>query len=324
MVPGSISTGCFVPRFFSKAINATVLHPSTFPFWANLLRLSFRLPVHTTVKLFLYNKIFLRFFAWRRLSLRATLKNGIKLGAMLPDLVQSHLFCFGAWEPVLTKYVTTHLSEGDIFVDIGANVGYFSFIASPLVGAKGKVYSFEASPSICRQLTSNARANGVSNIDIRQVAVSNVQGVIELWKDVSGNEGNSTVTIQMATLASHSLEAAVPCDRLGSLMNVNAIENAKMIKIDVEGHEVEVLEGMSRHFPKMKGDIIFEWTGALHTSKESRVEALLRQFDVAGYRLFAINNNLDVRQYFDRENTLEKLAFDAYATFQQDVIATKN
>lgn len=61
------------------------------------------------------------------------------------DLIQRYLYLFGVWEPHMTRWLQRRLKPGDVFVDVGANIGYYSILASRLVGARGKVVAIEAS-----------------------------------------------------------------------------------------------------------------------------------------------------------------------------------
>src|SRR5208282_4953475 len=63
------------------------------------------------------------------------------------DLIQFFIFHFGVWEPDVSRVIERNLDLGDVFVDAGANVGYYTLLGSRRVGPSGKVISIEASPS---------------------------------------------------------------------------------------------------------------------------------------------------------------------------------
>ena len=65
---------------------------------------------------------------------------------------------FGVWEPVITKYVADNLREGDVFIDVGADMGYYTILASRCVGASGKVFAVEASGGTYAKLLKNMSA----------------------------------------------------------------------------------------------------------------------------------------------------------------------
>src|SRR5205814_351485 len=87
------------------------------------------------------------------------------------DAIQRFVYFFGVFEPTITKYLMESLRRSDIYIDIGANVGYHSLLASKLVGPTGKVFAFEASPSIFQILTENLQANHATNVVAFNLAV---------------------------------------------------------------------------------------------------------------------------------------------------------
>jgi FkbM family methyltransferase len=131
-------------------------------------------------------------------------------------------------------YIESHLAEGFVFVDVGANVGYYTLKASKLVGAAGRVYAIEPVPSTAAVLRANVRLNDCSNVVIHEVAAWSARGKLTL--SVPGSlyglasvtkEGQGAVTVEALTL-----------DEL--LRGENRVD---LIKIDVEGAELEVLRG---------------------------------------------------------------------------------
>lgn len=67
------------------------------------------------------------------------------------DILHQYIYYFGVWEPHLTNWIGQQLAPGDTFIDVGANVGYFSLLASRLVGKSGVVVAIEPSPTILRR-----------------------------------------------------------------------------------------------------------------------------------------------------------------------------
>jgi hypothetical protein len=66
----------------------------------------------------------------------------------LDDVIQRYIFYFGVWEPMISHVTEQMLHKGDVYVDVGANIGYCSLLASNCVGGSGRVVSIEASPTI--------------------------------------------------------------------------------------------------------------------------------------------------------------------------------
>jgi len=97
----------------------------------------------------------------------ATTRFGTILAGNTLDHVQRSVFYFGEWEPNVSRYVADRLRPGDVFVDVGADIGYYSLLASTIVGPSGKVVAIEASPKVHGLLVDNLRRNGVDNVEAR-------------------------------------------------------------------------------------------------------------------------------------------------------------
>ena len=118
------------------------------------------------------------YLAWRDHRFTARTVAG-RIAGSTRDILQQYLYYFGAWEPQVSSFIRDRLKPGDSFIDVGANIGYFSLLASRLVGRGGPVVSVEASPSIHHDLAENIRRNGAA---IRAVnrAASDKAGVLKL------------------------------------------------------------------------------------------------------------------------------------------------
>jgi len=162
-------------------------------------------------------------------------------GANLPccaqDLVQSHILFFGKWEPNIGYFIARRLKRGSTFVDVGANIGYFSMLGAAVVGDTGKVISIEASPSIFKVLQSNLRHNSCANVHSVNIAVGRETGKMDILLAPGTNLG-MTSTLHTRGFA---LETTVPADRLSNILDRDS-ERATLIKIDIEGAEPDVLK----------------------------------------------------------------------------------
>src|SRR5688572_5870789 len=70
--------------------------------------------------------VFVPRIAWRPFETVATTKDGVRMHVRFPDLIQRFVYLFGEWEPTITRFVKQRLQAGDLFVDVGANVGYYT------------------------------------------------------------------------------------------------------------------------------------------------------------------------------------------------------
>ena len=114
---------------------------------------------------------------------------GFRLTLDFSDSIQRQIY-FGLYDQPETALLGRLLRPGDVFLDVGANVGYYSLIASQNVGLKGQVHAFEPIAKNVRTLTRTIAENGISNIFVNQVAVGAQAGSLGMVviKEDSGYE----------------------------------------------------------------------------------------------------------------------------------------
>ncbi|MEI8396890.1 MAG: FkbM family methyltransferase [Rhodospirillaceae bacterium] len=169
------------------------------------------------------------------------LPSGFSMKLDLADFIQRTIYITGHWEPTIEREIEACLGPGDIFIDIGANVGYFSLLAARLVGTRGQVLAFEPNPQIFNALLSNISINQRLAVSAYQMALGNQQTTAELFVAKPGNSGATSLTRSPSTTDQAEI---VPVERLDTVLSRLNVACPRLIKIDVEGSEVSVLEGM--------------------------------------------------------------------------------
>jgi FkbM family methyltransferase len=203
--------------------------------------------------------------------------------ADLGDWLGQYVYLTGVYEPPTARVIAELLKPGDTFIDVGANSGFFTLLASLRVGPTGRVLSFEPVPSMRKRLLENISLNAMSNVQVSDVALSNSEGMFPLFEGPEGHKGisslrhidNSAATIEVKTL---------PLDAFGDVQT-----EVKLVKIDVEGAEHLVLEGMTNifihHHPYIVTEITDEYLQAFgHTAVQ-----LANHLTGKGYRMYAIH-----------------------------------
>ena len=177
------------------------------------------------------------------------------------------------WEPVLTKLVLDTLREGDTFIDIGANIGYYSLLAARKVGARGRVVAFEPEPRAFSFLEHNVQANGFSNVVVEQKAVSNTPGVLQLYVS-TGNLGDHRIFPAAERRQTVEVEAV----SLDEYLNQAGAARVDFIKIDTQGAESLILEGMRGTLRRHRNArVILEfWPHGLRAAGSSGAQLLLQ------------------------------------------------
>jgi FkbM family methyltransferase len=143
------------------------------------------------------------------------------------------------WEPNETHWFVRSVGQGDVVVDVGANVGYYTLIAGHLVGESGRVYAFEPDPESFSLLERNVRLNGLTNVVLEQKAASNEAGALRLYLAEKNRGDHRIFQIEGEDRAFVEVEAVALDDYFGDRAN-----RIDFVKIDTQGAEMMVLQGM--------------------------------------------------------------------------------
>jgi FkbM family methyltransferase len=229
---------------------------------------------------------------------------GATIRCHLDDMISRTIFYFGFWEPNNSAVFEQVLKPGDLFVDVGANIGYYSLLASHLVGPEGRVISIEAAPRIYAQLEDNIETNRASNARLINMAVSDRQGSLNIYGGTKWNRG-STSTIKRND--EHVLEATVAAAPLDEMLTPDELARVALIKIDIEGAELPVLQRListlDRYSPSMC--VMVE----IAQDAGSASQEIFDRFLAAGFEIYAIENEYDMDWYMNwrRPAALQKL-----------------
>jgi FkbM family methyltransferase len=173
----------------------------------------------------------------------ARFDRGILIHVDLDDWIQKQIFFFGSYllEKSETVFWCDLVKKGDVVLDIGANIGYYSLLASGRIGPEGKVYAFEPVPSTFDMLKRNITINQMENIIPVNVAVSDFFGTIAIYPASSQNSGMSSI-IPHSDQCDEVIE--VNTLRIDQYVLDQGVKRVDVVKIDVEGAEMMVLKGM--------------------------------------------------------------------------------
>jgi FkbM family methyltransferase len=164
------------------------------------------------------------------------------------------------YETGTTRLLEQAIQPGMVVIDIGAHVGYFSLLAARRVGPQGKVYSFEPDPTNYRLLRENIDANGYLNITATQKAVSKALGSARLMLSSQDN-GTHSLYGQDGGDAGIVIVDLVSLD---GFLEDEGWPKVDLIKMDIEGAEMDALEGMSRLLQESHGlKLVVEFNPAL-------------------------------------------------------------
>lgn len=162
---------------------------------------------------------------------------GAKFNCDLSDHIQRSIFLFG-YDTDAVSFIKSRVSPGDVFFDIGANVGFYTYLASSLVGESGRVFSFEPNPTVFAKLSNTIQANNIQNVEAMNCGLGSVPGTLNLY--LNQESGNAT-----ASMVKQSNPDAIPVavKTIADVVSEYNIERIAYLKIDVDGFEPEVFLG---------------------------------------------------------------------------------
>lgn len=204
------------------------------------------------------------------------LDHGVSLGAL-----------FDQYELEETGFILGALSSGSVFVDIGANIGWYSLKASKIVGEKGHVIAFEPRLSTFLYFKKSIELNEFKNIEVHNIALSNIAGEGTLEWDIGINNPGSSRLVKQSSQSFSSQHVTV--STLDQILDPD--REIDFIKIDVEGAEPLVFHGAASTLKRTKPMILSEISPAyLRNVSNISVWDYLSQMGQHGYSCYLLEN----------------------------------
>lgn len=250
-----------------------------------------------------------------RIQYKTTTVDGITMFVHSPIIdkpVSSMLLLGKVWEPLETDLFKSVLKPGMVVADVGANIGYYSLLAAQCVGNTGLVYAFEPATDNIRLLEKNIRmSRSRSVVRVFKKAVGGSTGVTELYRSQDNKGDYRTFGAKVPKFEPLQWTAAVD---LISLDDVFAGESRlpDVIKLDVQGSEMEVWRGMSNLLAATPKLTVFTeiWPAGLSAANGSARE-YIELMDTQGFKFTLIDNSND------RVESLDTAALVARAEYIQ-------
>ncbi|MCW8905842.1 MAG: FkbM family methyltransferase [Sedimenticola sp.] len=172
--------------------------------------------------------------------------------ADLSDRIQRHVLMYGGYrtERRHKNFMIGRVQPGQVILDIGGHAGYYTLLFAKYTGSTGRVYSFEPNPDNHAILEKNIQRNGFDNVELRREVVSDTSGPLRLYLPHQENTGNGSLYASPDTAFGNIEVQAINPDRF---FQDKGIEKIDLIKIDVEGHEENVLRGLAHYLSQPAG-----------------------------------------------------------------------
>ena len=189
---------------------------------------------------------------------------------------------------MLSEFILRHVQEGDVCVDVGANIGYFSLLFAQRVGPSGKVIAIEPAPGTVRQLRANLELNGATGIvDVVEAACAPQKGEITFYLHPH-NDGWARLSPPAKgdrfrrIIGMTWIPVTVAADTLTSIVGADA-ERVSFIKVDVEGAETAIAPQIVAGFSHPRLVVALEAIAP--------IEAALRPFEEQGFYIYDLHND---------------------------------
>lgn len=202
-----------------------------------------------------------------------------------PQEWQGRTILMGYFESDLAYLIAQILHSGDIALDIGANQGYIALHMARAVGTGGRVIAIEPVTLAFKKLVQNARRNKMYQINCIQCAIGDREGEIEIW--VASESGWSSV---FKVTPQHSFQETVRLTTgdaiVAETLGEDALSHITFIKIDVEGYEPLVLDGIRRILHQSRPIVWIEVNPPVLAKGGYRPGDIEQRLNAFGYRFF--------------------------------------
>jgi FkbM family methyltransferase len=266
----------------------------------NLIREVFKISfLESTLRKVLSKKIAFSFFVklvpnnyqYKKNSIKHFTYKGINLKLDIHDYV-GHYHYFGL-KDIEQENLMSLIKPGDFVMDIGTNYGTTILQFANLIGVKGKAFGFEPDPinfEICKQ---NIQLNQFKNLSVENIGLGNKEAEVNLVVDFESNRGGNRISENIVGKESHQIKII----QFDNWILDKKIEKINLIKIDVEGYEMEVLKGAEQSIIKYKPILFIELDDNNLKQQNSSAKELISYLINLNY--FIINSLTNQQVNFD-------------------------
>ena len=241
-----------------------------------------------------------RSLLWRKLKARAVSLTSLPPGPVIGrveglefefdfEIGHEMAYLYRGWIEFETEDIMrAHLASGDTFIDVGANVGYYSALGAGLVGTAGQVHSFEPVKKYYERLKFMAERNPAFTIVHNPLALGDQSRIEKIAEAKPRNSGFNSLVPGLLPTDLIAKEDEVQVVRLDDYILENRLGRIALIKIDAEGYEFPILRGMSRFFEATseRPPIISEVIPDAFPLLGERLEHLVDLMSSYGYGVF--------------------------------------
>jgi FkbM family methyltransferase len=215
-----------------------------------------------------------------------SLWRGPRFSVDLRDRIQRQMWC-AIYEPHVTHCLKAILRPGDTFVDVGAHIGYHSFYAAGVVGAAGRVFSFEPDPLVYARLERNLEPFPYAHAFHFAVWEREAELFFERSWCAEESGWGSLTTVRTLGMGEQIPIRAVSLDSWSREIDPRAV---RAIKMDAEGSELAVLKGATKLIGESRAALLLEVNDVVLRQGGASGNLILAELRSLGYRLYEIRN----------------------------------
>jgi FkbM family methyltransferase len=206
--------------------------------------------------------------------------------AMEDEGVSSSIIHTGGWESHIEKYIIENMPVDGVFLDVGANLGFFSLLAANKMQedrSSGRVIAVEANPIVIPYLMASIVESGLEHrIDVIPYAASGILGLVQMQENFVNNLGGVPMKDLSELLPSKNRKVVPTVELDDILVDLTRLD---LVKMDIEGAEPKAIEGMSGLLHKFSPDIIMEINAdCLRGVSNLSVAGIVEQMEFHGYK----------------------------------------
>src|SRR5688572_2873583 len=162
-----------------------------------------------------------------------------------------HLLAHRCWEPHILHWLTRTLHPSHVFVDVGANIGYFTVLCAPLVS---RVIAFEPGSSSFRYCRENLKLNDVQNVELHPYGLWHENATLRIKRDDSSLM-TAAIDRSGSTASGETIRSVAFDEFAASHLQLSRLD---VVKMDIEGAELSALRGMTRTLARFRPAIVME------------------------------------------------------------------
>jgi len=210
----------------------------------------------------------------------------------LSSWLEKQLFLYGHFEEAIRDFLVETLQPGDTFVDVGANIGCFTLRASEVIGATGKVLAFEPDPDAFPRLRANVQLNNFDNVILQNLALGANSGEMKLYR--GGGDWTHCSSIYPSSWHNPDSYAIVKVSTLDDALEGLSVRAVRLLKIDVEGAELDVLMGSQNVLRELRPAVLLEVSRHTQEASGAAPSDVVRFLEEHGYHCYCLKETGEI------------------------------